>query len=133
MAAGDARRGERRRYRRLLRADRQPGASAMTSIAFIGVGNMGGPMARNLLKAGEGVTAFDVSPAALKPVTEAGGKAASTALEAVTSADVVITMLPAGRHVRDVYLDEDSILTAARPDALLIDCSTIDVDAARAV
>jgi 3-hydroxyisobutyrate dehydrogenase len=105
----------------------------MTHIAFIGVGNMGGPMARNLLKAGEGVTAFDVSPAALKPVTEAGGKGAATALEAVKAADVVITMLPAGQHVRGVYLEGDSVMTAARPDALLIDCSTIDVDSARAV
>ena len=105
----------------------------MTNIAFIGVGNMGGPMARNLLKAGEGVMAFDVSPAALKPVTEAGGKSAATALEAVQSADVVITMLPAGAHVRSVYLESESVLTSARSDALLIDCSTIDIDSARAV
>jgi len=105
----------------------------MTTIAFIGVGNMGGPMARNLLKANDHVHAFDVSPAALKPVTEAGGKSAATALDAVKDADIVITMLPAGSHVRSVYLDEHSILTAARKDALLIDCSTIDIDSARAV
>jgi 3-hydroxyisobutyrate dehydrogenase len=105
----------------------------MTTIAFIGVGNMGGPMARNLLKAGDGVTAFDVSPAALRPVTDAGGKAAATALEAVKAADVVVTMLPAGQHVRSVYLEAESIMTAARKDALLIDCSTIDIDSARAV
>jgi 3-hydroxyisobutyrate dehydrogenase len=105
----------------------------MTNIAFIGVGNMGGPMARNLLKAGEGVTAFDVSAAALKPVTDAGGRSARTALEAVQSADVVISMLPAGQHVRGVYLEDESILTTAKEDALLIDCSTIDIDSARAV
>src|ERR1700744_2219968 len=105
----------------------------MTNIAFIGVGNMGGPMARNLLKSGDGVTAFDLSAAALKPVTDAGGKSASTALDAVKSADVVITMLPAGAHVRGVFLEKESILTAARKDALLIDCSTIDIDSARAV
>ena len=105
----------------------------MTNIAFIGVGNMGGPMARNLLKAGEGVTAFDLSAAALKPVTDAGGKSAATALDAVKSADVVITMLPAGAHVRGVYLEKESILTAAKKDALLIDCSTIDIDSACAV
>jgi 3-hydroxyisobutyrate dehydrogenase len=105
----------------------------MTTIAFIGVGNMGGPMARNLLKAGCGVTAFDVSPAALKPVEDAGGETAATALDAVKAADVVITMLPAGQHVRDVYLAAESVLTAARKDALLIDCSTIDIDSARAV
>src|SRR6201986_989638 len=105
----------------------------MTNIAFIGVGNMGGPMARNLLKSGDGVTAFDLSAAALKPVTDAGGKSASTALDAVKNADVVITMLPAGAHVRGVYLEKESILTAAKKDALLIDCSTIDIDSARAV
>jgi 3-hydroxyisobutyrate dehydrogenase len=105
----------------------------MTTIAFIGVGNMGGPMARNLLKAQNQVRAFDVSPAALKPITDAGGKQATTALDAVRDADVVITMLPAGTHVRSVYLETESILTAARKDALLIDCSTIDIDNARAV
>src|SRR6201986_323943 len=105
----------------------------MTNIAFLGGGNMGGPMARNLLKSGDGVTAFDLSAAALKPVTDAGGKSASTALDAVKNADVVITMLPAGAHVRGVYLEKESILTAAKKDALLIDCSTIDIDSARAV
>jgi 3-hydroxyisobutyrate dehydrogenase len=105
----------------------------MTAIAFIGVGNMGGPMARNLVKAGEAVAAFDVSPAALKPVTDAGARGAATALDAVKDAGIVITMLPAGSHVRSVYADEHSIMTAARKDALLIDCSTIDVESARAV
>ncbi|HVE04900.1 MAG TPA: 3-hydroxyisobutyrate dehydrogenase [Rhizomicrobium sp.] len=105
----------------------------MSTIAFIGVGNMGAPMARNLLKAQEQVKAFDVSPRALKPVVEAGGKQAKTALEAVEGADVVVTMLPAGNHVRSVYLDDASVLSAARKDALLVDCSTIDIDSARAV
>jgi 3-hydroxyisobutyrate dehydrogenase len=105
----------------------------MSTIAFIGVGNMGAPMARNLLKAQEQVKAFDLSAAALKPVVDAGAKQAATALEAVAGADVVVTMLPAGSHVRSVYLDEASVLTAARQDALLVDCSTIDIDAARAV
>jgi 3-hydroxyisobutyrate dehydrogenase len=105
----------------------------MSTVAFIGVGNMGGPMARNLLKAQDQVRAFDVSPAAIKPVVAAGAKQANTALEAVKDADVVVTMLPAGTHVRSVYLDEASILSAARKDALLIDCSTIDIDSARAV
>jgi 3-hydroxyisobutyrate dehydrogenase len=105
----------------------------MTTIAFIGVGNMGGPMARNLLKAQVKVKAFDVSPAAIKHVTEAGATEAKTALDAVKDADVVVTMLPAGGHVRSVYLEEQSILTAARKDSLLIDCSTIDIDSARAV
>ena len=104
----------------------------MSTIAFIGVGNMGGPMARNLLKAQDQVRAFDVSPAAIKPIVDAGAKQAKTALEAVSGADVVVTMLPAGSHVRSVYLEDASILTAARKDALLIDCSTIDIDSARA-
>jgi len=104
----------------------------MTNIAFIGVGNMGGPMARNLLKAGHALTAFDLSRAALEPVTAAGAAEAVSANEAAAKADVVITMLPAGQHVRAVYLDS-GILGAAKKDALLIDSSTIDVDSARAV
>jgi 3-hydroxyisobutyrate dehydrogenase len=105
----------------------------VTRIGFIGVGNMGGPMARNLLKSGAAVTAFDVSPAALKPLTDAGAQGAATARDAAKDADVVITMLPAGNHVRSVYLDEPSVLAAARKGTLLIDCSTIDVESARAV
>jgi len=105
----------------------------MSIIAFIGVGNMGGPMARNLAKAGEDVVAFDVSPEALRPVVEAGASEAATVYDAVCGAEIVITMLPAGEHVRSVYLQEPGVLTAARKDALLIDCSTIDVDTARAV
>lgn len=105
----------------------------MTTVGFIGVGNMGGPMARNLLKAGVEVTAFDVSPAALKPVVDAGAKEAQVAGLAVADADVVITMLPAGSHVRSVYLEQDNLLATAGRDTLLIDCSTIDVDSARAV
>jgi 3-hydroxyisobutyrate dehydrogenase len=104
----------------------------MTTIAFIGVGNMGGPMARNLLKAQHGVRAFDLSVAALKPVVDAGGTAAKTANEAIADADAIITMLPAGQHVRTVYL-EDGVLAHAKKGALLIDCSTVDIDSARAV
>src|SRR5262249_21386140 len=94
--------------------------------------NMGGPMARNLLKAQEAVSVFDLSAAALKAVVEAGARAASSVPEAVASADVVITMLPAGQHVRKVYL-EAGVLGAAGKGTLLIDCSTIDIDSARAV
>jgi 3-hydroxyisobutyrate dehydrogenase len=104
----------------------------MSAVAFIGVGNMGGPMARNLLKAGHKVTAFDLSAAVLDPVINAGGEKAASANEAAENADIVITMLPAGQHVRSVYLDK-GILGAARKDALLIDCSTVDMDSARAV
>jgi len=104
----------------------------MTTIAFVGVGNMGGPMARNLLKAGESVCAFDLSDKVLKPVIDAGATTAPSAREAVGEADVVITMLPAGAHVRAIYLG-DGVLGAAKKGALLIDCSTIDIDSARAV
>jgi len=104
----------------------------MTNIAFIGVGNMGGPMARNLLKAGHQVTAFDLSDAVLDPVLKAGAQKGASANAAVKDADVVITMLPAGHHVRTVYLD-NGVLSAAKKGAVLIDYSTIDVDSARAV
>jgi 3-hydroxyisobutyrate dehydrogenase len=104
----------------------------MTSIAFIGVGNMGGPMARNLVKAGHDVHAFDLSAAVLEPVVNAGAKKAESVNHAAGNADVVITMLPAGQHVRSVYL-QNGILSAARKGALLIDSSTIDIDSARAV
>lgn len=104
----------------------------MTIIAFVGVGNMGGPMARNLLKAKHEVHVFDLSPVALKPVIDAGGIAEKTANEAISIADVIITMLPAGQHVRAVYL-EDGVLAHTKKGALLIDCSTIDIDSARAV
>jgi 3-hydroxyisobutyrate dehydrogenase len=104
----------------------------MTNIAFIGVGNMGGPMARNLLKAGHAVTVFDLSIGAVEQAMQAGASRAETANQAVANADCVITMLPAGQHVRTVYLD-NGILAHAKKDALLIDCSTIDVDSAKAV
>jgi 3-hydroxyisobutyrate dehydrogenase len=104
----------------------------MTKIAFIGVGNMGGPMARNLLKAGHAVTAFDLNIGAVELVVQAGATRAETANAAVADADCVITMLPAGHHVRSVYLD-DGILAHAKKDALLIDSSTIDVDSAKTV
>ena len=105
----------------------------MTRIGFIGVGNMGAPMARNLIKSGVEVTAFDISPAALRPVVEAGAHGADTARGAVKDAEIVITMLPAGSHVRSVYLEEPSVMQAVRAGTLLIDCSTIDVESARAV
>ncbi len=103
----------------------------MTRIAFIGLGNMGGGMAANQAKAGHEVSAFDLSAAALQRAVAAGCKAAATAGEAVEGADVVITMLPAGTHVRAVYAND--VLPRAKAGALLIDCSTIDVESARAV
>ncbi len=103
----------------------------MAEIAFVGVGNMGGGMALNLLKAGHAVRAFDLSEAAVARVVAGGAVALPSAAEAVRGADAVVTMLPAGRHVTTVY--ENDVFAAARPDALLIDCSTIDIATARSV
>lgn len=104
----------------------------MTNLAFIGVGNMGGPMARNLVRAGYDVAVFDVDAAALASMAETGARCAASAGDAVAAAEIVITMLPAGCHVRSVYL-EYGVLSHAERGALLIDCSTIDMEAARAV
>ncbi|CAN5891589.1 3-hydroxyisobutyrate dehydrogenase [soil metagenome] len=103
----------------------------MAKIAFIGLGNMGGPMAANLVKAQHQVMAFDLSAAALDGAVEKGAKKVASATEAVQGADVVVTMLPAGKHVREVY--EKDVLPHVGKGALLIDCSTIDVESARHV
>jgi 3-hydroxyisobutyrate dehydrogenase len=105
----------------------------MARIGFIGLGNMGGPMAANLVKAGHEVTGYDVVAASLEKLAEAGGKPAGSLPEAVTGQEAVITMLPAGRHVEQVYLGDSGILGAVEPGTLLIDCSTIDVATARKV
>ncbi len=103
----------------------------MTRIAFIGLGHMGGGMAPNLVKAGHEVRAFDLVAEALAKAAAAGCTAATSTADAVKDADVVITMLPAAKHVRSVF--ENEIAANAKPGALLIDCSTIDVASARAV
>jgi 3-hydroxyisobutyrate dehydrogenase len=100
-------------------------------IAFIGVGNMGGGMALNLVKAGHELWAFDLSAEALARVVAGGATAATSAVDAATGADVIITMLPAGSHVRGAY--EGALFAAAGKDAILIDCSTIDVATAKAL
>jgi len=105
----------------------------MATIGFIGLGNMGAPMAANLVKAGHRVTAFDIVAAKAEALASAGGRVAATVPEAAASGEIVITMLPAGPEVRSVYLGDDGVLVHARPGALLIDCSTIDVETARAV
>lgn len=103
----------------------------MANVAFIGLGNMGGPMAQNLLKAGHALTVFDLSPAACDAARAAGAAVAADAAAAVRDADCVVTMLPAGAHVRDIYLG--GVFGAARAGAVFIDCSTIDVSTAREV
>jgi 3-hydroxyisobutyrate dehydrogenase len=102
-------------------------------VGFIGLGNMGLPMARNLLKAGHRLAGFDVVAAQLEAAAAAGARPANSLAEATAGAEVVITMLPEGRHVREVYLGADGVLAHAAAGALLIDCSTIDVETARAV
>lgn len=105
----------------------------MTNIGFIGLGNMGGPMAANLAKASYDVTATDLSISAIDRAVEAGCKRGETVANAVKDADVVVTMLPAGAHVRSVYTEDYGVIANAKPGALLIDSSTIDVESARAV
>jgi 3-hydroxyisobutyrate dehydrogenase len=102
-------------------------------IGFIGLGNMGLPMALNLIKAGHEVTGFDLSPQGLEKLNAGGGKSAKDAPTLAAESEVVVTMLPAGKHVRDVYLGSDGIIAKAKPGTLLIDSSTIDVDSARTV
>jgi len=100
----------------------------MTTIAFIGLGNMGNPMAHNLIKAGHTVFGFDLMPANLATAKDNGVTVMASAAAAVKDADVVVTMLPAGKHVLSVYED---IAPKAKAGALFIDSSTIDVESAR--
>ena len=100
----------------------------MATVAFIGLGNMGGPMAANLVKAGHKVVGFDLVQALLDQAKADGATVAGSAAEAVKGADVVITMLPAGKHVVSVWSD---IIPSVAKGALMIDCSTIDVESAR--
>ncbi len=103
----------------------------MARIGFIGTGNMGGPMACNLMKAGHDVTAFDLSQVLLDRMAGEGATIANSAGAAAKHADAVLTMLPAGDHVKDVYLGQ--VFENAKNEALMIDCSTIDVEMSRAV
>ena len=105
----------------------------MATVAFIGLGNMGGPMAINLVKAGHQVQAFDLSAAALAAVQAEGATIAASAKAAVQGAQFVISMLPAGKHVASLYLSADGVADAIEQDALVMDCSTIDAATARQV
>lgn len=105
----------------------------MSIIAFIGLGNMGIGMARNLAKAGHEVRAFDLSKEAVNRAVKAGCVAVETVRDAVETADIVVTMLPAGKHVKMVYGGTDGVFEHCKTGALLIDCSTIDVGEARDV
>ncbi|EMP57325.1 3-hydroxyisobutyrate dehydrogenase [Marinobacter santoriniensis NKSG1] len=105
----------------------------MAKITFIGLGNMGGPMASNLIKAGHEVTVFDLSKAAVEALVAEGAKTSDTAHSAADGAECVITMLPAGQHVEAVYLGDDGLLARLPADTLIIDSSTIAPETARGV
>ena len=104
----------------------------MTKIGFIGVGNMGGPMARNLVQAGHEVAAFDLDEEKLNLAVQSGARRAGSISDAVAGAEAVVTMLPAGQHVRAVYTGDDGVIASVAEGTLLIDSSTIDVDSSRA-
>lgn len=105
----------------------------MATITFIGLGNMGGPMASNLVKAGHEVTVFDLSKEAVAALVSEGATSADTAHEPAAGAECVITMLPAGQHVEAVYLGEDGLLANLPAGTLVIDSSTIAPETARSV
>lgn len=103
------------------------------TIAFIGLGHMGGPMAQNLIKAGHTLKVFDLVPEALKAAVQAGATAAASAAQAVAAVDVVITMLPASRHVEGLYLGDTGLLNTIAKGTLVLECSTIAPESARKV
>lgn len=102
-------------------------------VAFIGLGNMGLPMALNLVRAGHAVAGFDLADTPLNTLAEAGGRRAASTSDALADAEVVITMLPASRHVEGLYLGDGGLLAQAPAGALLVDCSTIAPGSARKV
>ncbi|CRM46042.1 3-hydroxyisobutyrate dehydrogenase [Pseudomonas sp. 37 R 15] len=102
-------------------------------IAFIGLGNMGAPMARNLIKAGHALNLFDLNQTVLKELAELGGTISSSPRDAATDAELVITMLPAAPHVRSVWLNEDGVLAGIGKGVPAVDCSTIDPQTIRDV
>ena len=105
----------------------------MAKVGFIGLGNMGGPMATNLVKAGHEVAVFDLSEAALQQLKSAGAAVAGSAAEAAAGADYVISMLPAGKHVAATYLGDAGLLAQLDSSTTILDCSTIDAATARQV
>lgn len=105
----------------------------MATIGWIGLGNMGGPMTANLVKAGHEVRGFDLNADAVAAAESAGVQPASSIADAVRGANVVFTMLPKGDHARAVYLGDDGVLAHADPSTLLVDSSTIDIESAAAL
>ena len=105
----------------------------MAKVAFIGLGNMGGPMATNLIKAGHSVVVFDLSTTACEQLQAAGATVAASAADAALGRDYVISMLPAGKHVASTYLGDNGLLAKLDGTTTILDCSTIDAATARLV
>ena len=105
----------------------------MAAIAFLGLGNMGGPMAKNLLAAGHDLTVFDLVEAACTALAAEGASVAASAAEAAEGADVIISMLPAGKHVAGTFLGDDGLLAKVSKETLILDASTIDAAIAKEV
>ena len=105
----------------------------MAAIAFLGLGNMGGPMAKNLLAAGHDLTVFDLVEAACVALAAEGASVAASAAEAAEGADVIISMLPAGKHVASTFLGDDGLLAKVSNETLILDASTIDAATAKEV
>lgn len=105
----------------------------MAKIGFIGLGNMGGPMAANLVKAGHQVTVFDLSDEAVAHLVSLGAVAADKVSDVCSGADFVVSMLPASKHVRMIYTGEDGLINYLEKSTLVIDCSTIDAESAQFV
>lgn len=124
-------RGAYRYTNGLLRRALHASSSSQAKIAFVGLGNMGLPMAKCLLAAGHELSVFDVAAAPLTEMRALGATTAASPAAAATLADAVVTMLPSSPHVREVY--EGSIMSSARAGTLLIDCSTIDPGVSRAL
>lgn len=103
----------------------------MANISFFGLGNMGGPMAINLINAGHTVCVYDLFPEAVAKLVEKGASTFATAKEVAEGADIVISMLPAGKHVKDLYIDGETIIDVLSSDCLVIDSSTIDAESAQ--
>ena len=105
----------------------------MAKIGFIGLGNMGGPMAANLVKAGHEVSVFDLVPASVETLVKQGASAADSAKQVAADKDIVVSMLPAGKHVEALYLGEEGLVQVLDKRTLVIDSSTIDAATAKRV
>src|ERR1700722_678702 len=105
----------------------------MTTIAFIGLGHMGLPMAKNLLKAGHRVKGYDIAPQVVRAFIQEGGLSGNDIASTVEDAEIVITMLPEGKHVRAAYQGSQGIFSHAKSGVLIAECSTIDIETARQI